>query len=586
MLGWLLSASLGWTYLFHELLGADHTTGTSPFESPNSELFSRPWRYEPSGTRGLAGNLTWALDTAACGAGCAEVRAAFAAALFVWSQHHPLIAFEDVSDDCNASASVVATTTEVWWCSGCPQPENARYMRAQCPQAELWIDLEASGSVSATSWQLGTAEHNDFEDTSGRGFSGSALELVAGIITVPYNASDPAAALPMADIVQTVGHVLGIGHPNTARQRGHQGSDNHYHVIYADGRSLNASNYCDDPWRYVSSGTPANASLDVEACFLDDDGTRYVGCEGVRPSLMNQVSGSRGGGSVPPTCLTLDDFEALHTIYPTCGLLADPLPPLPCLAPPFAPPIPPATPPPSPPPFPPRAPPLPPPPPPSAPPPPWTPPSSEGENISALVAVILLVLLPALAPLGVIVFARQRRWIRRRKKAEAKAAAAAERWAAAAAAAQQPTSGADAGAEIGEGDDAAASPQPPRSATSRPPPSQRPAPLPRTFTFGSFEEAAAAAQGQAAAEAAATTAARHWYDGFQRGPPQGVPKSEELPPPDESHARDTDLIAAVLAVPLVPDCQMSERAPHACASVCIFSDVRALHGCTRCKTAT
>ena len=298
----------------------------------------RPWRYDSSGVRGLSGGLNWAVDKSVCGSSCPQLRDVLATVVQVWAAHHPLISFNDVSDDCNASGVPVLAHIE----EAFPMSDVHKNMpwTAQCPQAEIWIDLDRDAKI--TQFQLLTAILANYTDTSGRTPAGSEPELVASSITVPYDTAAEQGELPTTHLAQQIGHLLGLGHPNLARvaglAAGHSvAGDNQYHTLLASGLGLNSSTCVVDPWSYVQSGRPDGSPVDPTACTNPADNSTYIGCIGVRPALMDHRRPYEFR-SVPP-CLEIDDVEGLYTLYPSCTMTS-PLPPMLCLAPPTSPPLP------------------------------------------------------------------------------------------------------------------------------------------------------------------------------------------------------------------------------------------------------
>jgi len=134
-----------------------------------------------------------------------------------------------------------------------------------------------------------------------------------------------------AAAVHEVGHVLGLGHPNTGRAEGlmkrpHEDpGDNVYHKVLADepdapGLPLEGPD-CLNPWRNVSNNTPATAILDPNGCNMKSVGS-FGGavdvdamplCVGVRPSVMLHFA-----QRMSLVCLQIDDLEAVQTLYPDC----------------------------------------------------------------------------------------------------------------------------------------------------------------------------------------------------------------------------------------------------------------------------
>lgn len=141
--------------------------------------------------------------------------------------------------------------------------------------------------------------------------------------------------------VHELGHALGLGHPNTAREEMpesyynpvsgvYAGGDNVYNSLFASLTFLSGtaggayatqlagsqlpSGTCANPWAYVSNNTPADAIIDDFACKRLD-GTPIESCIGIRHSVMEAFTQAN-----PNVCLSNDDLEAIHTFYPDCQL--------------------------------------------------------------------------------------------------------------------------------------------------------------------------------------------------------------------------------------------------------------------------
>ena len=141
--------------------------------------------------------------------------------------------------------------------------------------------------------------------------------------------------------VHELGHALGLGHPNTAREEMpesyynpvsgvYAGGDNVYNSLFASLTFLNGTaggayatqragsqlptGTCANPWAYVSNNTPADAIIDDFACKRLD-GTPIESCIGIRHSVMEAFTQAN-----PNVCLSNDDLEAIHTFYPDCQL--------------------------------------------------------------------------------------------------------------------------------------------------------------------------------------------------------------------------------------------------------------------------
>ena len=299
----------------------------------------RPWRYASSGVQGLSGGLNWAVDKNVCGSSCPQLRAALAAAMQVWADHHPLITFHDVSDDCDASGvSVLAHVEPTYLLTDI---HAAMHWTFSCPQAEIWFENHAS----VAQVQLLTLTLDDYTDTSGRTLSASEPELVAGSVMVSYDAVGEQGQVLL--LAQQVGHLLGLGHANLARGAGllpgtdtfePEPGENYFHALLASGLGLDSSTCVADPWSHVQSGSPDGAAVDPTACINPADGSTFTGCIGVRPALMNHRTLAEAG--TVPLCLESDDFEALYTLYPSCSMPSSLPPALFCISPPTTPPPP------------------------------------------------------------------------------------------------------------------------------------------------------------------------------------------------------------------------------------------------------
>jgi len=94
-----------------------------------------------------------------------------------------------------------------------------------------------------------------------------------------------------------VGHVLGLSHPDTLETSaccGYSAGANVYHTELAAGLRMDRSR-CMLPWEGVVEGSPAGGA--------------------VRPSIMKALTQHN-----PSVCLSDDDLEALHVLYPDCDL--------------------------------------------------------------------------------------------------------------------------------------------------------------------------------------------------------------------------------------------------------------------------
>jgi len=130
--------------------------------------------------------------------------------------------------------------------------------------------------------------------------------------------------------VHEIGHVLGLGHPNTAREevdttiynqcisgggtystcRG----DNVYNARLANGTGYTGQT-CADPWWDVFNNTPPDAMVDAIGCDRGYNDEKISGCVGIRDSVMEAFTQNN-----PSVCLAADDLEAVQTLYPDCQL--------------------------------------------------------------------------------------------------------------------------------------------------------------------------------------------------------------------------------------------------------------------------
>jgi len=97
-----------------------------------------------------------------------------------------------------------------------------------------------------------------------------------------------------------VGHVLGLSHPDTVATSaccGNAPGQNVYHAQLAAGERMDGAR-CSHPWDGVVAGVPPGQGS---------------AAGGVRPSIMMAFTQHN-----PNVCLTQDDVEALHVLYPDC----------------------------------------------------------------------------------------------------------------------------------------------------------------------------------------------------------------------------------------------------------------------------
>jgi len=122
--------------------------------------------------------------------------------------------------------------------------------------------------------------------------------------------------------VHEIGHVLGLGHPNTAREEvdatmyatfGTRG-DNVYNRRLSAGIRYTEP-FCLNPWNDVHNNTPPNAETDPHGCNRGYDDTLISGCVGIRDSVMEAFTQNN-----PSVCLAPDDLDGIQTLYPDCEL--------------------------------------------------------------------------------------------------------------------------------------------------------------------------------------------------------------------------------------------------------------------------
>lgn len=118
-----------------------------------------------------------------------------------------------------------------------------------------------------------------------------------------------------AAAVHEVGHVLGLSHPNLARQYQRTSTFTPGDNVYSDVLRVNRSDThaCANPWEYVHNNTRPDDMIAKHGCRVGETTSLSPGCVGIRPSIMESFTQFN-----PNICLSVDDLEGIQTIYPDC----------------------------------------------------------------------------------------------------------------------------------------------------------------------------------------------------------------------------------------------------------------------------
>jgi len=278
---------------------------------------------DPSSLSALGGGITWAWDASMCSAltvehaqtaatedtTCHRLKAAMRHAFDAWSDNHPLINFKQVQDAQSAELLITAGNDTTYAAVTIFDFNEVNYyprltngIVAMSPGTGRFIGgLQATvGFSSAMCWHLDSDTcYQRRECTAATGqaapevcsrchdFGATAVQKVGQVLGLAQPDLGPGGSV-LPTTSSSIGETLNWTMHNRALLDGRRGFD------------------CMTPWAHVFNGRPP-LSLPLE---LDRT-------TGMRPSVMLRLAPSISRAA--RRCITQDDFEGLHTLYPLCG---------------------------------------------------------------------------------------------------------------------------------------------------------------------------------------------------------------------------------------------------------------------------